>query len=865
VSEGLERGGCVIAGVAGVGKSRLAAEAAMSHGAPVVRVVATTAAASIPFGAFGHLLASVETTAVGAIPAYVEALGRHASAERPTLLVDDAHLLDEASAALVLTVRESEAARVLVTLRRGEAAPDAITALWKERRLARLDLEPLSRGELRALVESHLGGSADADVHARVLSLTEGNPLYAHELLIDARRSGALANADGRWRWTGKPPEMLRLRDLIDAHTNDLSSESRLALELLAVGAPLGLDELAAVSSVEAAAELERAGLATVRGQPESPAIELAHPMFGEVTLAALPAATARLHRRRLAAVLSAQGGSDPLTLLRLATLKLESGESDPELFLRAARHALDLQSGVPGAGWAGGDPKLAIRLADAAGQSLEAALCGARGRMALGRFAELEERLAPLEGEAARAQVEQATEYVRSRVYALYWGGARTAQALALLERSRSWHQTPDWAAARAALTGWILLDRSQPAGTVEVIEALADHSELPPHTRLDTLLALGVAHSRLGLIDRCEALEPEILRLVDELEERGWATGWARYMVDGLARVEVGRDLPEVAARLAEGRDSADARGDAALAAALGMVLGRLHLIRGHVRDAIPVLEDAAGGLVAGDPRNGLGLTLTYLSRAYAATGDAAGADATLTRAEAVSRERPNSVSLRLEVDRARAWVDVARGRLSAAMERLLALADDTGEAVASEAEALYEAVRLGAAPQGCAPRLAELAGRAESELLAVCADHAAAVAAGDLPAQLEAAERFAELGLDLLAAEAAARAGAAFAAAGRASPARRAAALAAKHAALCPGAVTPALTLTPQSEGLTPREREVAILAARGRPNAEIANELVLSVRTVETYVLRACRKLGVNTRADLARVLTPEARS
>jgi hypothetical protein len=249
VSEALERGGCVIAGVAGVGKSRLAAEAAMSHGAPVVRVVATTAAASIPFGAFGHLVASVETTAVGAIPAYVEALRRHASAERPTLLVDDAHLLDEASAALVLTARESEAARVLVTLRRGEAAPDAITALWKERRLDRLDLEPLARGELRALVESHLGGSADADVHARVLSLTEGNPLYAHELLIDARRSGALAKADGRWQWTGKPPEMVRLRDLIDAHTSDLSSESRLALELLAVGAPLGLEELTAVSS----------------------------------------------------------------------------------------------------------------------------------------------------------------------------------------------------------------------------------------------------------------------------------------------------------------------------------------------------------------------------------------------------------------------------------------------------------------------------------------------------------------------------------------------------------------------------------------------------------------------------------------
>lgn len=59
---------------------------------------------------------------------------------------------------------------------------------------------------------------------------------------------------------------------------------------------------------------------------------------------------------------------------------------------------------------------------------------------------------------------------------------------------------------------------------------------------------------------------------------------------------------------------------------------------------------------------------------------------------------------------------------------------------------------------------------------------------------------------------------------------------------------------------TERLTPREREIALLAAARWSNAEIAEELVLSVRTVETYVLRACRKLGVERRTELARVLT-----
>ena len=51
------------------------------------------------------------------------------------------------------------------------------------------------------------------------------------------------------------------------------------------------------------------------------------------------------------------------------------------------------------------------------------------------------------------------------------------------------------------------------------------------------------------------------------------------------------------------------------------------------------------------------------------------------------------------------------------------------------------------------------------------------------------------------------------------------------------------------------LTPRELDVLRLLARGLSNAEIAAQLVLSVRTVETYVYRAMQKLGVSNRRDL----------
>ena len=58
-------------------------------------------------------------------------------------------------------------------------------------------------------------------------------------------------------------------------------------------------------------------------------------------------------------------------------------------------------------------------------------------------------------------------------------------------------------------------------------------------------------------------------------------------------------------------------------------------------------------------------------------------------------------------------------------------------------------------------------------------------------------------------------------------------------------------------PELDQLTPREREVLRLIARGYTYKEIAKELFISLKTVETHVSSVLRKLQLSTRHQLSR--------
>jgi DNA-binding CsgD family transcriptional regulator len=370
-------GGVALVGAAGVGKTRLAAEAsrlAGSRGHAVAWVRATDSAAAIPFGPFSALLPAPRSEpAAGAelLALAREAVVRSAAGRRLVLCVDDAHLLDHGSAALVQELAAAGEAFVVLTVRREERAADPVRALWCDRLCAPVELEALTRAVVERLLPDALGGPVDRLTVGALWESTRGNALFLHELVRYGVERGALSQVGGIWRRRGALGAGMRLAELIDARLEELGSSQRRVLELVAVAAPLDAGVLEPGERV-VLDTLELQGYVERRTAARRRTVDVAHPLYGEILRRRLGGGRLAAIQRRLADAVEARGARRRDDELRVAAWRLESGAgAAPELFVRAAGRAL------AAADWA-----LAERFAAAAVQ----ARGGFAARAALGR-----------------------------------------------------------------------------------------------------------------------------------------------------------------------------------------------------------------------------------------------------------------------------------------------------------------------------------------------------------------------------------------------------------------------------------------------------------------------------------------------
>jgi DNA-binding CsgD family transcriptional regulator/energy-coupling factor transporter ATP-binding protein EcfA2 len=837
--------GVALVGDSGVGKSTLARALAgtlESGGSTVRYVLGTQTGSTVPLGAFYR---SVTVEAAHEPAAMLAAA--HKTLEREqnlVVVVDDAQLLDPLSSTLVHQLGASGSARLIVTIRSGHPVPDAVTALLKERLLLSLRIEAFTREQTEAHASAVLGGVVDTRLINELHERTAGNPLLLCGLLSAGRESGVLVRTDAGWQLRGALRVNRQLYDLLESHLQSFAPEELEAVVILAVGEVLDWEILRGLCDADVVGRLERRGVIQVVADGSDTVARLCHPIVGEAAMQRAGVVRTRQLTTALAQQLQKQmqtreersGLPDVRTRIQLAQFMTRSDLTpDLDAIIDAAASAVTMSDIACG-------EELA-RFAFEHGAGLPAALVLADAIGWQGRGDEVEAVLNDVDPDGA-------DEWLIVR-----WGCLRAANLFFSCRRVEP---------ARLALAD---------------VRARIDSEELLLHVAaMEAAFAFFSGDVRTALDLGLAVCTSDVQRVVGM-----WATTWTCWALALTGRfgevqcvADKGRPavfdrpgpyrfamgLAEVVALTAAGdcpaaervweRYAPTTRVWPAQDAFLHAMLGLVQLARGALSSACSAFQDSISAMSHGFPPGWLMLVTAWSAQAEGARGDGAAAAAALRRSE--EAYGPQVAVFLPELELARAWERACVGQTSAARTHAVRAAQIARQSgmYAVEMRALHTAVRLDDRSQ--TERLAELAETLNTPMAEAIAEHARGLADQDGDVLDAAAHRFADMGAMALAADAAAQAAREHVRTRQRGKETKSSTRA--HWLARQGGIrTPAVDAAASPLPVTAREREIANLVAAGLSNRQIADRLVVSVRTVEGHVYRIFAKLGIERREQL----------
>lgn len=842
--------GVMLVGDAGVGKSHLldaTLRHAEDHGFVTVRVTGTRALGDIPLAAFAGILPGRIAGDAGDL-VQIRRILRDRAGGRPLLLgLDDAHLLDEASAALAHQLASDLTAFVVGTIRTGEVPPEAVTTLMTDGLALRLAVEPLPPADLARFAALTLGGPVTAQLADQLHARTLGNPLFARELLLGASATGAIVERGGVFDAVGALVAPATLTQFVEGRLAGLSAVHQRAVALVAIGGPLEIELLEQLVDPDVLVELEEARLLVADDQEDSLVVGFVHPVYADAGRAVVGRLTARQLLRELAEALERRPHRRPQDVLRIATWRLDGGSTaGPSLLAEATRVATTRN-----------DFALAERLGAAWFDLVAATPDGLRAASRLaGAFVEqgrYDEALATLVDPRIDRDAATPADRLRAGVVQaniVFWAQGRLDPALAVLDRAvpPGAAAPPLVSAARAAMYA----AAGMPDAALALVPPGSDAAAMPAG-----IAAALLSHTTAG---RPAAALAALGPLGAHLPPSAGSIVAAAH---AFALVEAGRlhDAREIAT---DGWERATRDDDRHGQVAWSISLGWVDLDEGRRAAAQQWFERSAHlARQSAAAVHGTRWALGGLLLAQALAGDVAAARGTRDRLDAMAPHEARAHAY-LELH-GRAWLLAAEGDRTAAVDHLVDVADDAerGGRTAPWLRVLTDIARLGRpdlALRLLDRRAADGPPSVDGELLPLLVDAVRAHGGRDHEALAAAADRLVELGFLVFGAEFATNAWGLMREAG--AEARELAQLGRRAQELreALGAyATPAFVDTAPAVTLSRREREIAGLVADGRASREVADELIIGVRTVESHLARVYAKLGVRSRHELADAL------
>lgn len=842
--------GVALIGDSGVGKSTLArmlAKVAERAGRTVRFALGTHTGSAVPLGAFSR---SVTLDATHE-PALLLASAHKTLSEDRNLVVvvDDAQLLDPLSATLVNQLAASRTARLIVTIRSGEPVLDAVTALLKERMLLTVHIDPFTHEQTEMLAAAVLDGEVEPQLVDDLHLQSAGNPLVLRGLLSANRENGVLVRTEGGWERRGPLHADRELYEVLEYRLRSLTAEEREAVEVLATAEVLEWEILRGICDAGVAAGLERRGLIQLVVDGSHTLAQLNHPLLGDAATRGAGVVRSRqlngILARALRRHLHAGGRShlpDVRSRIRLAQFMVRSDLTpDLEVVSEAAADALAMSNVV-----------LAEELARFAvdrGGGLRAAMVLAEAVSWQGCGDEADAIL--LDAEPASMDDELlVARWSCLRAANLFWVCERVDEARDGLTALQSRVSSEAAADLIDAMNLSMELFCGDVARAIEFGPKFCD-SDVPPAAVVWAAIPTCIA---LAAVGRYAEVHP--------VAQAGLSAAAAEGL--GLQQFNIG--MAEIMNAIAAGecsvaeqiwrRYKASASGVPAAETMVHTMRGFVKLGQGDLLSASIAFKDSKKSLSPGFPSPWAVLAAARHAQTEGQRGDSAAASAALREAE--EAYGPHVAIFLPELELARAWALAAAGETAAAQVHVIHAAQVAQHAgmYAVEMRALYAAVRFG--DRAHAARLHEIAVILKTPFADAIASHARGLAYGDGCLLDAAARRFADLGVMALAADASAQAAAEHAHRGDRGKKFESSTWAFSMASEC-GMRTPAFEAAARPLPFSDRERQIANLVVAGLTNRQIAERLVVSVRTVEGHLYRLFTKLGINNRDQLVQLI------
>jgi DNA-binding CsgD family transcriptional regulator len=835
-SELLVRTRCLIVSAdPGSGRSRFVREL----GQVIARDARATVATTVASGALSGVALGALASLLPASPADAEAtndivLRSAASLERRfrggggVIVIDDAHLLDDVSIEVVHAVLARSGVDVSWVLTLDERAPvtNRLAELWRSDLAEVMRLPPMRAEQIQTMAR------VDRDAALRLHERTGGLALLVHEL-VEAQR--ATTGGSG-----SKGLDAPRLRHAVERVTGALNSGEQTVVEFLSFVGRVPARLLTSYESVIAG--LERRGVVASDGST----VWLSIPLVGEVTAASLT------ERRRWAlySVMVARFGdvssAIDVELFHLATWDSLGTRTFPAArYLAATRWALDA-----------GLAEAAVQLHRAASAASTPLASTQRAlelvSIEIGVAADPERALAqltrmladePVDGSGRVQMFDDGADVLDAVIAMVRRGHLPIDGASELVEFKRD-RCRGDRERARVALAlsqvAWLSGEPAVARATLQSFDSRSlDRNGAAAWRMVDVAVGAELADSRATARRARIAARSVTAPASRDARVVGLAGALAELFDRDRAVWDVRRDG-------AEGLETPD----------LGPQELVAEMVRSAVRGAVADARAIARRLQATDYPVGAGFDeLGSLVRILATDEEALPA---APGESAAFGPRLRGVWTRW-VDAASVAVAMTDGTLVGDTERLdmaseLARRHLASASWATGATIAHHLLRCG--PDNAVIELFDEVAAAETDsaVLGAMCDHAIGVATREPSSLLRAGSVFSAQQWDASAADAF---GAAAVELGRVGDSAGSLAALLAHADAARRADPSAVfSAGATAEYLTPRESDVALLAAVGLASKEVARRLGVSPRTVDNHLYRLSQRFGINGRRDLS---------